>query len=173
MTKATQDANGFKAYSAKVEGNSVKFTQIDKWVNAGTGVLLEGTKGGSVTIPITYNGNDISSDNEFLVNTTGKEFTAESGYTYYGMKKATEENEDIVFAKFAPGTVAIPADKAYLKVSTTGTSRLNVVFDDATGISTVETVKAQNGETYNLSGQRVAQPQKGLYIVNGKKVIIK
>ena len=173
MTESTQTANGFKAYSAKVEGTSVKFTQIDKWVNAGTGVLIEGTKGGSVTIPVTYNGNDISSDNEFLVNTTGETFTAESGYTYYGMMKANLENDPIVFGTFAPGTVAIPADKAYLKVSNGSAARLSVVFEESTGISTVETVKAQNGETYNLSGQRVAQPQKGLYIVNGKKVIIK
>ena len=30
-----------------------------------------------------------------------------------------------------------------------------------------------DGEFYNLAGQRVAQPTKGLYIVNGKKVVIK
>jgi len=30
-----------------------------------------------------------------------------------------------------------------------------------------------DGNFYNLAGQRVAQPAKGLYIVNGKKVIIK
>lgn len=173
LTISAQEANGFKAYSAKVDGTLVRFTQIDKWVNAGTGVLLEGTKGGSVTIPVTYNGNDISSDNDFLVNETGETFEGDADYTYYGMKKATKAEESIVFAKFTPSSVAIPADKAYLKVSNSGNARLNVVFDDATGISTVETVKAKNDATYNLRGQRVAQPQKGLYIVNGKKVIIK
>lgn len=42
--------------------------------------------------------------------------------------------------------------------------------------TTIETVKkstVENGVYYNLSGQRVAQPTKGLYIVNGKKVIMK
>ena len=29
------------------------------------------------------------------------------------------------------------------------------------------------GEYYNLAGQRAVNPKKGLYIVNGKKVIIK
>jgi hypothetical protein len=43
---------------------------------------------------------------------------------------------------------------------------------EATGIEAVKTTKA-NGEYYNLAGQRVAQPTKGLYIVNGKKVVIK
>lgn len=47
-------------------------------------------------------------------------------------------------------------------------------FDGGTtGIETVQANQAQNGEYYNLAGQRVAQPTKGLYIVNGKKVIIK
>ena len=31
----------------------------------------------------------------------------------------------------------------------------------------------QNGEFYTISGQRVTAPKKGLYIVNGKKVLVK
>ena len=42
----------------------------------------------------------------------------------------------------------------------------------ATGIETVKAVETK-GEFFNLAGQRVAQPTKGLYIVNGKKAIIK
>ena len=43
-----------------------------------------------------------------------------------------------------------------------------------TGISTPVTFKAPLSNTYyNMAGQRVANPTKGLYIVNGKKVIIK
>ncbi len=44
---------------------------------------------------------------------------------------------------------------------------------DVTGINEVAADKTFNGEFFNLAGQRVAQPTKGLYIVNGKKVIIK
>ena len=43
---------------------------------------------------------------------------------------------------------------------------------DATGINEVKAVEAK-GEFFNLAGQRVAKPVKGLYIANGKKVIIK
>ena len=42
-----------------------------------------------------------------------------------------------------------------------------------TAIETVEKSTVENGVYYNLSGQRVTQPTKGLYIVNGKKVIMK
>ena len=44
----------------------------------------------------------------------------------------------------------------------------------ATGIADVRSkMEEVRGEIYNLNGQRVAQPQKGLYIQNGRKVILK
>ena len=51
---------------------------------------------------------------------------------------------------------------------------LNFVDSSATAISTVETKASEVPAVYyNLSGQRVANPTKGLYIVNGKKVVVK
>ena len=53
---------------------------------------------------------------------------------------------------------------------------ITIVTDDAviTGITTVKSQKAAAADEYfNLAGQRIAQPTKGLYIVNGKKVVIK
>ena len=42
-------------------------------------------------------------------------------------------------------------------------------------LTAINTVKAANeqGVVYNLQGQQVMQPTKGLYIINGKKVVIK
>ena len=79
------------------------------------------------------------------------------------------------FVKTTSGT--IPAFRGYLaldKGQATG-SRLTITFDDeTTGISSVATQSQQtNGVYYNLSGQRVNQPAKGLYVVNGKKVVLK
>ena len=50
-----------------------------------------------------------------------------------------------------------------------------LVKDGATGIANVAKSQEQtaNSQYFNLAGQRVAQPTKGLYIVNGKKVIVK
>jgi hypothetical protein len=45
--------------------------------------------------------------------------------------------------------------------------------NDVTAIEAVKTNNVENGQFFNLAGQRVAQPTKGLYIVNGKKVVIK
>ena len=46
--------------------------------------------------------------------------------------------------------------------------------DETTGLTDVSSKTSDGrGECFNLAGQRVAQPTKGLYIVNGKKVIVK
>lgn len=67
----------------------------------------------------------------------------------------------------------IPARRAYLTIAAGAPSFIGF-GDETTGINALNgegfTV---NGSVYNLAGQRVAQPQKGLYIVNGKKVVIK
>ena len=68
----------------------------------------------------------------------------------------------------------IPARRAYLTIAAGAPSFIGFGDDETTGINALNgegfTV---NGSVYNLAGQRVAQPQKGLYIVNGKKVVIK
>lgn len=46
-------------------------------------------------------------------------------------------------------------------------------LDLLTGISSVAADKSQKTVIYNLAGQRVANPAKGLYIVNGKKIVLK
>ena len=50
-------------------------------------------------------------------------------------------------------------------------------FDDGetTGIETlrIATENYNDGQVYNLGGQRLTAPQKGINIINGKKVIIK
>ena len=56
--------------------------------------------------------------------------------------------------------------------------RLNVIFEDemdniqnATGIETVKEETVEDGAIYNLQGVRVKNAQKGIFIINGKKVI--
>ena len=49
----------------------------------------------------------------------------------------------------------------------------NVVFGDETGISEVVRDGEKESAIFDLSGRRVAKPAKGLYIVNGKKILVK
>lgn len=69
------------------------------------------------------------------------------------------------------------AGKAYLALTTeqAGAARfLDAIFDGATGVSEVRSkMEDVRGIYYNLAGQRVDNPTKGIYIVNGQKVVIK
>jgi hypothetical protein len=42
-----------------------------------------------------------------------------------------------------------------------------------TGIKSVETITIDDGAIYNLQGMKVKNPKKGIYIINGKKMVIK
>ena len=80
------------------------------------------------------------------------------------------------------GVVAVGANKAWVDrtcVPAIVTARGDIYIDfdgETTGINATLNDKGQmtnDKVVYNLAGQRVAQPTKGLYIVNGKKIIIK
>ena len=69
----------------------------------------------------------------------------------------------------AANTIKITSFRAYLTDPLSAPEFLP--FEgNTTGIESVKSVGSK-GEFFNLAGQRVAQPAKGLYIVNGKKVI--
>ena len=174
--RAAKLPDGLTAYKASVDGTRVIFTQLDQTVPANTGVLLAGTADDNYNIPMAAEGTTVEG-NAFLVNSVGGTFSADDGFTYYGLKKATSSSDKLVFATFNPSTVAIPSNKAYLKVADGGSARqLTCVFDDeATGISATLMNSEERivNSIYNLAGQRVAQPTKGLYIKNGRKVIVK
>ncbi len=170
--------DGLKAYRAEVSAKEgkVRFKEINKKVVANTGILLAGTANKTYNIPVADSGDPVG-DNAFLVNSTGGTFAAEDGYTYFGFKK---NSDPITFATFNPSTVAIPTNKAYLKVETsklpTEAHQLVALFDDGetTSLREIrnEELGIKNAVFFNLNGQRVAQPTKGLYIVNGKKVLV-
>ncbi len=166
------DLSDAKAYKAAVDGNAVKFTLFGQAVPASTGMLVEGEASATVNLPIADASTAVS-DNEFLINASGAKFDAEDNTTYYAMMK---DSSPLKFGTFAPGTLAFPATKAYLKVSGNSDAKALTAFfgDDVTGISQVENaVQKTDGAVYNIAGQRVSKPTKGLYIVNGKKVVIK
>ncbi|MGN0214922.1 MAG: hypothetical protein ACI4BG_00135, partial [Prevotella sp.] len=100
--------------------------------------------------------------------------TNESGCQYYAFSKSQGK-----FVKLRDGA-NFPHFKAYLRMNNSAASPANsfsIVFDDTevTNISGVaETGKnSSDAPYYNLRGMRVGKTAKGVYIHNGKKVIIK
>ena len=70
---------------------------------------------------------------------------------------------------------ALASGKVYLPASEVAGARDFIGFDETTGIANINSDAKTlfNGDFYNIAGQRVAQPTKGLYIVNGRKVVVK
>ncbi len=84
---------------------------------------------------------------------------------------AKPEAEEVGFYKAITGKIA--ACKAYLEVESE-VKAFYFNFDDATGISEVESSKLKvESPIYNIAGQRLQKTQKGINIVNGKKIVMK
>ena len=81
-----------------------------------------------------------------------------------------KQDTDVNFFKAVAGT-KVNAFRAYLATSSPS-ARLAFDFE-TTGIKTAVLQTEAGAEVYNLNGQRVAQPRQGLYIVGGKKVMVK
>lgn len=159
---------GLTAYIATgKDETSVTLLSVDD-AAAGTGLVLKGTASTEYTVPLLATATDHSATNKMAGSAT--ETTSIDANAGYILSRTD--------GKFHPANAGtLPAGKAYLNVAVSGAPVLDIDFGNGDGISTaIDSIKAndtQNGEAYNLNGQRAAQPTKGLYIVNGKKVIIK
>jgi len=109
---------------------------------------------------------------------------ANKGYfigTYVANTTVPNENLFISNDRFyySNGSTKMKAFRGFFELADVLTSvegaaaRITMFDDDATGISNVRTISAQNSDYYDLQGRVVENPRKGLYISNGRKVIIK
>ena len=68
--------------------------------------------------------------------------------------------------------VTLKAFRGYITVESNGVKALDFIFDDdATGIEGVQEAQEVQGAIYNLAGQRINKMQKGINIINGKKIL--
>ncbi len=96
------------------------------------------------------------------------------GTAVNGVFVLAKSGDNVGFYKWMGG--ALSAGRVYVDApANAARDYLEFTFDDeTTSISEIETMRNVGNETfYNLNGQKVQHPTKGLYIVNGRKVIIK
>ena len=179
------DANrpeGLKAYKATLSGSNLSFQQLHQTVPAGTGLLLLGeTNDGTYNIPVVESGDAVETALTGVLTPTAKK-SDEGGDYYFVMRKANTAEDALTFAPITTAhEVTIPAGKVYVTVPSSafgggGARAIAVSFDDdeTTGIDNLTPALSEGeGVVYNLNGQRIDKPAKGLYIVNGKKVLVK
>ncbi len=167
-----------------VTSTAITFTQITTTVAAGQGILLKGEPNATINIYIQPNGGDILTGNKLEGFTTATAIADNAYYGLFGDK----------FQRVSAGTV--PAGKALLPAGEIPSSAksLNFVLEDETTGLLNEKFRMNNEESsndiYDLSGRKLSVNKSGtitshstlhtshslrpgLYIVNGKIVLIK
>lgn len=172
---ATSGATAY--YASEASASTVTLSTTTATVPAGEGIMVKGTAGETFTIDVAASGTAIEGNLLKGQTTTGNVAASTSGTNHYvfGYKKPAEVVTEYGFYNLA-GATEVAAGKAYLETETSLGARVAIIFDDeeTTGINAVNGEGLMvNGSVYDLQGRRVAQPRKGLYIVNGKKIIIK
>lgn len=168
------------AYTVTADASNGKITKTEKndALAANEGVLLENLTDDDVTLSIPVAASASASSSNGLVAFTGGSDklaqTSKDGKNNYTHYILANDTEGVGFYKVNSAGNSMGTNTAYLKVLTSvDAARSFLWFDDASGISDTVREATANDRYYNLNGQVVAQPTKGLYIVNGKKVIMK
>ena len=155
-----------------VEGSSAKMTKVEGVLPENAGVIVKAAAGkydfSISALPVSAtNGN-------LLVGTVvDTDVAADAKKTYYVL--SNPENGPVGFYKAAltDGKFKNNANKAYLPITSESESSsrfLSFGFGTETAIESVESVE-NNAVVYDLAGRRVQGAQKGIFIVNGKKVV--
>ena len=151
---------GAQAYKGTVAGSYVSLTEVND-VPAGSAVVLKGSLYATVatTSQSDMNGNDLMASNGIIAD----------GTQYI----LAEKNGRVGFYVAEAGTT-VPAGKAYIQ-NASGVKAFYFAGDDATGINGATlNDKGQminDNAIYNLAGRRIGKMQKGINIVNGKKIL--
>ena len=157
--------DGYTAWQIKaISGETITFEKITGTIKGGQGILLKGDADATVTLASADS--DAELNENLLFGTTAPTYIAAE--EYYGLSGSK-------FVKVNAGVV--PAGKALLPASEIpSTAReLTFVFEDGgtTGIKLIDNSQSTIDNYYDLQGRKVNNPKAGLYIKNGKKVVVK
>ena len=184
--KVADPVHTFGIYKFKVESIDIHggASGDESYVPADNGVLIEARQGRTLPADFYYaigekDNKTYTITNNMMTGVTVKKAVVNSTTSdpLYAMSKS-----EGLFKLIKPGTsFNFPVHKAYAKPQDTfsGAAKVQPVFDEednnnVTGIENIEnTTTTDKNIYYNLQGQRVENPQHGVFIHNGKKVVLK
>lgn len=168
-----QAPEGTQVFKVSLDGRKITMTEIeDRIVNKFEGVVLKSTTP-NITMTKT---DDHSYDNYAGNSLKGTAYKITNPGNAYVL--SYKSSAGVAFYRLSNnGTIA--ANKAYLKFNSSSAAHEFFTFDFDTTATGVDSINTQDSEEnadvkiYDLQGRRVANPGKGIYIVNGKKVLMK
>ena len=157
-----------KVMTVKVNADNSTITLNDvaagTVIPANTGILVKAAQGNHDFVVTSTEGAKLTNNN--LVAATSD--VTSDGTKFFALTKIGDK---VGFA-LVEKDVVIPAGKAYLEVTKSTAAKFFGLDGEATGINSVKTAKA-DGAYYTLEGVKTTKPVKGLYIHNGKKIVVK
>lgn len=149
-------------------------------IPAGNAVLVKAGKAMQIPLIVSKHTSNVIAENMLKGQATTGEFTAESDYNYYKLaynNYNTKEGLGFYFGAENGGAFTVPAGMAYLAVPRSMAVKCFLLDGSATGIEGIEAGQTAEAvkTVYTLDGRKVEAQKlpKGIYIVNGKKVIVK
>lgn len=170
--------SGITVYIANIDNDYVKLTEIKNIIPANTGVVLYSNYGTTANFELTFAEATADVTNNILEGSvTTTEYT-DASYSYYFLFNG---NNGVGFYKdqFANNKFVNNANKAFFRVATTNPApnySFNFDWSGTTGIEAIESEETttRNGAIYDITGRQVkAMTTPGLYIVDGKKIVVK
>lgn len=165
--KVPEDEN-VKVMTVKVnaDGTAIELNEVAAGtvIPANEGILVKAAKGNYNFVVTSEAGKELEYNNLVAATTD----VPSDGAKYFALTKIGDK---VGFALVANGVV-IHAGKAYLEVTKSTAAKFFGLDGEATGINSVKTAKA-DGAYYTLEGVKTTKPVKGLYIHNGKKIVVK
>lgn len=163
----SSDATAYIAINS--DNKQVTLSPLNGALTAGQGAIVSKATTGDIYAYVSTEATD--SRNNQLVG-SGDEATdlTDGNYYIFNLKDGA--------AVFSPldnaASTKLAANKAALKTTTTGGQALTLDFGSVTGINTATTAMPATNATFDLSGRKVSgKLPAGLYIKNGKKLLIK
>ena len=163
----SSDATAYIAINS--DNTQVTLSPLNGALAAGQGAIVSKATTGDIYAYVSTEATD--SRNNQLVGSgdATKELTDGNYYIF------NKQGDDAVFSPLNnTASTTLAANKAVLKTATPGGQALTLDFGSVTGINTVTTAMPATNATFDLSGRKVnGKLPAGLYIKNGKKLLIK
>lgn len=162
----SSDATAYIAINS--DNKQVTLSPLNGALAAGQGAIVSKATTGDIYAYVSTEATD--SRNNLLVGSgdATKELTDGNYYIF------NKQGNDAVFSPLSNTSTTLAANKAALKTTTAGGQALTLDFGSVTGINTVTTAMPATNATFDLSGRKVSgKLPAGLYIKNGKKLLIK
>lgn len=152
--------------------NESKVYTVGNVIPAGEAVVL---KGAANTYAFDIVATEAVADaNNVLEGTDEDTAFEEDGYKFYMLSNSAAYGIGFYLQNASGNSITNGAHKAYLKVPAASAAKAFFALDgEVTEINSVTIVDKEIKGVFDLQGRRVDNPVKGLYIMNGKKVVIK